>query len=63
MARFDACIRVRGPGGEADGASVLDMMRLQGSKGCELEILATGSQAKEAIEALHALVSTGFGEI
>ena len=63
VGRFEASVRVRGPGGEADGASVLDMMRLQGAQGCELEILATGAQAQEAIQALHDLVTAGFGEI
>jgi phosphocarrier protein len=63
VARYSATVRVRGPGGEADGASVLDMMRLQGAQGCELEILASGKEAHEAIAALHALVAAGFGEI
>lgn len=63
VGRFEVSVRVRGPGGEADGASVLDMMRLQGAQGCELEILATGAQAQEAVAALQALVSAGFGEI
>jgi phosphotransferase system HPr (HPr) family protein len=63
VARFEASVRVGGPGGEADGSSVLDMMRLQGAQGCELEIIATGPQAQEVLQALGELVSAGFGEI
>ncbi len=63
VGRFGVTVRVRGPGGEADGASVLDMMRLQGTVGSELEILVRGSRAEQAVEALHALVAGGFGEL
>ena len=62
VGRFEVTVRVEGPGGEADGSSILDMMRLQGSQGSELAIRARGREALAALEALRALVEGGFGE-
>lgn len=62
VARFQVSVRVAGPGGEADGSSMLDMMRLAGSKGSELCITTRGPEAAPALEALCRLVSDGFGE-
>lgn len=58
----DARVHVQGPGGEADGASVLQMMGLGAPQGSELVIEASGRQAGEVIAALSALVAEGFGE-
>lgn len=60
--RFQATVTVRGPGGEADGASVLQMMGLAAGLGSSLEISAEGADAEATIDALAALVSNGFGE-
>lgn len=60
--RFRASIRVRGPGGEADGASILQLMGLAAGRDTELEITAWGDDADVALAALCGLVEGGFGE-
>jgi phosphocarrier protein HPr len=60
---FSVAVTVKGPGGEADGCSVLGMMTLQGAQGSDLEIRAEGSDAEAAVEALRGLVANGFGEM
>ena len=55
-------MRVEGPGGQADGASVLQMMGLAAALGSELHIHAEGEDARDAVQALQALVARGFGE-
>ncbi|GJM22323.1 MAG: hypothetical protein DHS20C15_22380 [Planctomycetota bacterium] len=60
--RYSCRISVRGPGGEADGASVLSMMSLAASQGAELAITARGADAHEALAALVDLVTRGFDE-
>lgn len=61
-ASFSARVTVHGPGGEADGRSVLSMMGLNAPKGSELRITAAGNDAAQALAALVELVRTGFGE-
>jgi phosphotransferase system HPr (HPr) family protein len=61
--RYRASVVVRGPGGEVDGCSVLDMMRLQGAHGSSLQIQTSGEDAQLALDALCSLVSSGFGEL
>ncbi len=61
--RYDASIRVRAPHAEpADGRSVFSLMTLACGVGTQLELEADGPQAGEALAALVALVSAGFGE-
>jgi phosphocarrier protein len=43
-----------------DGKSAMEMMLLEAAQGCVLRIEAWGSDAKEAVDALAALVSAGF---
>ncbi len=60
---FDAEIVVTGPEGTvADGLSVFSMMSLEASQGSEITIEASGSQAKEALDALVVLIRGGFVE-
>jgi len=61
-ATFVSKVTVRGPGGVADGRSVLSMMSLNAPAGSELEIRAAGSDAALALAALVELVRGGFGE-
>lgn len=61
--RFGAKVEVRGPGGVADGHSVLSMMSLAAARDSELQITARGADAESALEALVELVRTGFGEV
>lgn len=45
-----------------NGKSIMGVLMLAAEQGTELVIQATGSDAREAAEALAALVSDGFGE-
>ena len=60
--RFEASVEVVGPGGVADGSSVLSMMGLAAARDSELHIRARGSDAESAVAALVELVARGFGE-
>ena len=61
--RFAAELRVGRAGMDAvNGKSIMGMMMLAAEQGAELELEATGSDAEEQIEALQALVESGFGE-
>lgn len=62
VSRFSSVVTVRGPGGEADGSSVLQMMGLAAGLGSELRISADGGDAQAVLKALAVLVGDGFGE-
>ena len=47
---------------EADGKSILSLMVLGASKGTQLTLRTEGSDEREALEALVALVGGGFDE-
>ncbi len=44
------------------GKSIMEMMMLAATKGTELEVTATGVDAKACVRALAKLVADGFGE-
>jgi len=60
--RFRAAIRVRRPGREADGKSVLSLMLLEAGTGCEITVEASGDDEAEALAAVAALVARRFDE-
>jgi phosphocarrier protein len=60
--KYDARITVRREDGEADGTSLMDLMMLGAGIGSEIEVVAEGAQAEEALNAITALVEDGFGE-
>lgn len=60
--RYAAAITVRKDGVEVNGKSIMGMMMLAAEKGSTLVIRAEGEDAHDAIAALEALVSAGFGE-
>lgn len=45
---------------KVDGKSAMEMMLLEATQGCVLRIEACGDDALEAVDALAALVGTGF---
>lgn len=47
---------------EVNGRSILGLMTLEGSRGRELSIRATGDDAEALVAALEALVVSGFDE-
>lgn len=59
-AAFQADIWLEGPGGRANGKSILDLMALAAACGTTLEIEARGPDAEEAVAALAALIGAGF---
>jgi phosphocarrier protein HPr len=61
-AHFAAQIRVSRGGRTVDGKSLMGVLLLAASQGSMLEIDADGPDADAALDALAALVATGFGE-
>jgi len=59
---FQSAVLVRKGDTEVDGKSIMQMMMLAASRGCELEIIATGDDAAKTCEALKKLVDGGFDE-
>jgi phosphocarrier protein len=59
-AAFQADIWLEGPGGRANGKSILDLMALAAACGTTLEIQGRGPDAEEAVAALAALIGAGF---
>ena len=60
--QFRARILVRKGSHAVDGKNPMEMMLLEAARGTELEIQAKGADAESAVEALAALVKSGFGE-
>ncbi len=61
-ARFAAGIVVRKDGMEVNGKSIMGMMMLAAEQGSQLVIVCDGEDAAEALDALEALIKSGFGE-
>ena len=61
-ARFGARIHVTRAGRTVDGKSLMGVLLLAAPRGAVLTIDAEGADAAAAIEALAALVGSGFGE-
>jgi phosphocarrier protein len=59
---FDAKITVSRDGQTVGGTSIMGLMMLAAGPGSQLHIAAEGKEGPEALEALVALVETGFGE-
>lgn len=59
---FDADVRVSHEGQTVVGTSIMGLMMLAAGKGCILRIETKGPQAREALDALVALVGAGFYE-
>jgi phosphocarrier protein HPr len=61
-ARFAADIRVARDTREMDGKSIMGILLLAAARGSAITISATGGDEREAVEALAALVASGFNE-
>jgi phosphocarrier protein HPr len=61
-AGFDAEVRVAKDGTQVDARSIMGLMMLAAGIGSSIEIEAEGSEAKEAVDALAALVEARFDE-
>ena len=61
--RYQARVRVGRQGREMDGKSIMGLLLLAAARGSTLTISADGSDERAAVDALSALVTTGFGEV
>ena len=61
-ARFKSQISVTKDGQSVDARSIMGLMMLAASLGCEIGIVAEGPDADEALVAILALVDAKFGE-
>lgn len=60
--RFRAAIELEKDAQRANAKSVMGVLLLCGSKGTSITVHASGPDAAEALAAIGALVSDGFGE-
>jgi phosphocarrier protein HPr len=60
--RFGASVEVVRDGQSVSSRSIMGLMMLGAGPGSEIELRAEGWDAKEALEALSALVESGFSE-
>ena len=61
-ARYQAHVRVARDRREMDGKSIMGILLLAAARGTTITITADGSDEREAVDALVALVQSGFGE-
>ena len=60
--RYQAQVRVAREAREMDGKSIMGILLLAAARGTTITIRADGLDEHDAIEALAALVASGFGE-
>jgi phosphocarrier protein len=60
--RFDATVKVTRAGETVGGNSIMGLMMLSAAPGTSITVEASGRQAAEAVEAIHALIASRFGE-
>ena len=60
--RFQSHVRVVRDGRQMDGKSIMGILLLAAACGSSITIKAEGADEIEAVEALAALVQSGFGE-
>jgi len=58
----DAKVTVSHGGHSADARSIMDLLLLIAPMGSDLRLVAEGPEAEKAIDAIAALVESGFGE-
>lgn len=59
---FDSEIRLAANGRSADGKSIVGILSLAAAQGTTVELRARGPDAAEALEALRAIIESGFEE-
>ena len=60
--RYEARVRVARDEREMDGKSIMGILLLAAARGCTITISAEGTDEHAAVDALVALVQSGFGE-
>jgi len=61
-ARFSSTVTVTKDGQTVDARSIMGLMMLAASLGCEITIVAEGDDADDAMTAILALIDAKFGE-
>lgn len=61
-ARFQSVIQITKEGEAVDARSILGLMMLNARTGTQIEVSAEGSDAREALSAVLALIDAKFGE-
>lgn len=62
-AGFDAEVMVSNEETRVSAASIMGLLLLAAAPGTDLQLTAEGRQAEEALDAVAALIATGFGEV
>ena len=62
VAEYNAEVKVRRDGQEVSGASIMGLLMLGAARDSQIEISAEGQDAGAVLDALEALVNSGFGE-
>lgn len=60
--RFAAAVEVERDGQSVAARSIMGLMMLGAGRGSTIDLVAEGADAAEALDALAALVESGFGE-
>ena len=60
--RFQSQVKVAREGRQMDGKSIMGILLLAAACGSTITITADGADEQDAVEALAALVASGFGE-
>jgi phosphocarrier protein HPr len=62
--RYESHIEIeRQSGPKVNAKSILGVLLLEGVQGASVRVLATGTDAREAVKAISALIANGFGEL
>ncbi|MSO84751.1 MAG: HPr family phosphocarrier protein [Rhodospirillales bacterium] len=62
VGQFDAYIQVSRAGQTVSGHSIMGLMMLAAGPGMDIEIAARGPAARAALDAIQALIESGFDE-
>jgi phosphocarrier protein len=60
--RFESDITLERDGQSANGKSIIALVTLAATKGTPVRVIAVGTDAQAAVEALGALIANRFGE-
>lgn len=60
--RFEAQVTLHCEGRKADGRSPMELLMLVATQGTKVKVIADGADADAALDALVALIKSGFGE-
>ncbi|PLW78209.1 HPr family phosphocarrier protein [Cohaesibacter celericrescens] len=60
--QFDAAVTVSKDGQSVCGNSIMGLMMLAAAPGCCIDVVASGSDAKDVLDAISSLIDDRFGE-